>query len=377
MNSRIISVLRKEVNEILRDPYTLGFAFFLPLVMLFLFGYAMNMDVRNITTAVYDQDLSQESRDYVATFVNSGYFKLVTYAHSYHQVERLLDSDTAEVVLVIPPGFSSDLAAGRQAQVQTLLDGSYSPGAKAAINYVTAINEVYSGQVLSRYLTKMRGQPLDGVLAVELEPRVRYNPTLESINYIVSGLFAVILMAFPPLLSALAVVREKESGSIQNIFVAPVKPYEFIMGKMIPYAVIAFLEMMMVVLVGVFWFRVPFQGSMPFLLLASLVYTFCTVGIGLLVSTVTRSQIAAMLLAIVLTLMPSMLFSGFIFPVSTMPYVLQLYTYLFPARYFIEISRGILLKGQGLEYLWLNTLILFGYTFLIVVIASLRFRKKL
>ncbi|MFQ5885990.1 MAG: ABC transporter permease [Anaerolineae bacterium] len=377
MNSRIIPVLRKEAREILRDPYTLGIALFLPLVMLFLFGYAMNMDVRNITTAVYDQDLSQESRDYVAAFVNSGYFKLVTYADSYHQVERLLDSDTVEVALVIPSGFSSDLTAGRQAQVQTLLDGSYPPGAKAAINYATAINEVYSGQVLSRYLTKMRGQPLDGVLAVELEPRVRYNPTLKSINYIVPGLFAVILMAFPPLLSALAVVREKESGSIQNIFVAPVKPYEFIAGKMIPYGVIAYIEMLMVLLVGAFWFRVPFKGSMPFLLLASLVYVFCTVGIGLLVSTVTRSQLAAMLLAIVLTMMPSFLFSGFIYPVSTLPYILQLYTYLFPARYFIEISRDILLKGQGLEYLWPNTLILFGYTFLIVVIASLRFRKKL
>ncbi|HSD52300.1 MAG TPA: ABC transporter permease, partial [Candidatus Methylomirabilis sp.] len=209
------------------------------------------------------------------------------------------------------------------------------------------------------------------------QPRVRYNPDLRSANYIVPGLFAVILMAFPPLLAALAVVREKERGSIQQIFSSPVRSWEFIGGKMLPYAGIAFLEMMLLVTAALLWFRVPVRGSLVLLLLLSLLYVACTVGIGLLVSTLTQSQVVAVLLAIVLTLMPSFLFSGFLFPIAGMPPFFRYYTYLFPARYFNDIARGIALRGVGLGDLWFNSLLLLLYASAMLALASLRFKKKI
>jgi ABC-2 type transport system permease protein len=211
---------------------------------------------------------------------------------------------------------------------------------------------------------------------VRLESRVWFNAPLESVNYIVPGLFGVILMAFPPLLTALAVVREKEAGSVQQIFVSPIRPWEFIAGKMIPYAAIAFTEMMMILAAGLWGFHIPFLGSFSLFLGATAIYVFCTVGIGLLISSITRSQIVAMLLSMLATLMPSFLFSGFLFPIYTMPMMLQLYTYLFPARYFIEISRGIAMKDVGVGVLWPQFLALLIYTALVFVITTRLFRKK-
>lgn len=376
MSSRIIPLLRKETNEIKRDPYTLGIAIILPLIMLFLFGYALNLDVKDISTAVYDLDRSRQSREYAANFENSGYFRIQRYINSYEKARELLERDEVEVVLIIPPDFSNKLAKGSATEVQTLVDGTFPPTAQAAINYAIAINEYYSAKTFADFLILRAGEPPIEE-AVEALPRVWYNPSLESKNYIVPGLFAVILMAFPPLLTALAVVREKETGSIQQVFVSPTRPYEFIAGKMIPYGIIAFVEMLIVFLAGVFWFKVPFEGSLPLFLLASFIYVLSAVGMGLLVSTVTKSQVAALVMAIVLTVMPAFLFSGLIFPISSMPYLLQLYAYLFPARYFQEISRSILLKGGGLEHLWSNLVILLFYTFLIFILATSRFKKKL
>ena len=213
-------------------------------------------------------------------------------------------------------------------------------------------------------------------MPVTVETRVWFNAPLKSVNYIVPGLFGVILMAFPPLLTALAVVREKESGSVQQIFVSPIKPYQFIAGKMIPYAVIAFLEMVIILAAGIGWFEIPFRGSLLLFVSATAVYVLCTVGLGLLISAVTRSQLVAMLLALVVTLMPSFLFSGFLFPVFTMPEMMQMYTYLFPARYFVEISRGIAMKGIGFELLWPQFLLLVLYTAMVFAATTLSFRKK-
>jgi ABC-2 type transport system permease protein len=211
---------------------------------------------------------------------------------------------------------------------------------------------------------------------LRLETRVWYNPSLKSANYVVPGLYAVILLAFPPLLTALGIVREKETGTIQGIFASPQTAAEFITGKLIPYSLIASLQMLMVVAVGYGWFGVPFEGSLPFLLAAGLIYVLCTVGIGLLVSTVTRTQLAAMLLALIVTLMPSFLFSGLLFPIFTMPALLQLYTAAFPGRYFVDISRGVALKGAGVEILAFEVALLAAYTALVFALAVWRLRKK-
>lgn len=377
MFTRTFSVLRKETREILRDPYTLGIALVLPLVMLFLFAYGVNTDVRNIQLVVLDFDQSAASRDYSRAFTNSGYFRLVGLVENYDQIAGLLDRDQADVALVIPPGFERTLGNGGQAEVQTILDGSYTPFAQVAKSYTEAINAAYNGRILTAYVEKRTGQSPDRWSALTVESRVRYNPGLKSVNSIVPGLFGVILMAFPPLLSSLAIVREKEHGSIQQVFVSPIRPVEFILGKLIPYGVIAFIEMMIVLAGGIFWFGVPFRGNLFLFIAASALYVLTTVGIGLLVSTLVRTQVAAMLMSIVLTIMPSMLFSGFIFPVHTMPTSIQAYSNSFPARYFVDLSRAILLKGQG----WGESLPVMGFLAVyaagLILVSALRFKKRI
>lgn len=373
---RLLAVASKETREILRDPITVGVAIFLPLVMMFLFTYAITLDVREIRMAVLDEDGSAESREYVAGFLNSRYFRLYATVGSFREGERLLDEGAVRVALLIPSGFARDLAQGIPTQVQTILDGSIANTAIMALNYVAAINESYNGRLQSQYMARQHGiagtEP-----AIRADPRVRYNPDLRSEHFIVPGLFAVILMAFPPLLTALAVVRERERGSILQIYISPIRAWEFLGGKLIPYAAIAFLEMLLLLAVGNLWFHAPVRGSLPLLLVLSVLYVLCTVGIGLLISTVTRSQVVAILLSIVLTLMPAFLFSGFIAAIASMPKFFQWYTYLFPARYFMEISRGISLKGVGLERLWPEAVILLIYAAALLVLASLRFHKKI
>jgi ABC-2 type transport system permease protein len=262
---------------------------------------------------------------------------------------------------VIPPGFQARISRGEAAPIQVLVDGTYSATANLVAAYAAAIVSAFGDDSSPR---------------VRVETRVWYNPALKSVTYVVPGLFGVILMAFPPLLTALAITREKETGTIQQIFASPLSPAQFLAGKLIPYGLIAFVQILMVIAVGFLWFDVPMRGSLPLLLAAGLIYVFCTVGLGLLVSTVTRSQLVAMLLALILTLMPSFLFSGFLFPIFTMPYVLQLYTRLFPAQYFVDLSRSVVLKGAGLPDIWVSSALLLAYTAGIFALAVWRFRKK-
>lgn len=377
MFTRTLAVLHKETREILRDPYTFSIALALPLMLLILFGYALNMDVKNIPMVVLDLDQTADSRAYARAFVNSDYFRLVGTARDYEQVAHALDHDAADVALVIPAGLSRNLSAGQQAQVQTILNGSYPPSAQVTASYVTAITDAYNQHLLAEFIGTRTGQPLDTVSALTLNTRVRYNPALKSSNAIVPGLFGVILMAVPPLLSALAIVREKERGSIQQVFVSPIRPTEFMIGKVIPYGVIAFVEMLLVLLAGVGLFRIPFRGSLLLFLAAAALYVACTVAIGLLVSTLVRTQVAAMLLILVLTIMPSMLFSGFIFPIHTMPAAMQVYASAFPTRYFIDLSRAITLKGQGLATIGSAMGILATYAAGLIALSAWRFKKRI
>lgn len=377
MWTRVLSILRKEMREILRDPYTLGIALVLPLILLFLFAYGINTDVKNIKLSVLDFDNTAASRGYTQVFYNSGYFVPVEDLSNYEQAGEVLDRDAADAVLVIPSGFGRDFHNGRQARVQTLIDGSYTPSAQVTQSYIEAINAAYNGRILSQLIKSRTGGSPDQYIALRVESRVRYNPGLESVKTIVPGLFGVILMAFPPLLSALAIVREKERGSIQQVFVSPIRPVELIVGKLVPYAVIAFIEMVIILAGGMLWFDVPFRGSLPLFLLASILFVLCTVGIGLLVSTFTSSQVTAMLLAIVLTIMPSMLFSGFIFPVHAMPTPLQVYANAFPTRYFIDLSRAITLKGQGWTTVASQMGFLAAYALGLILISALRFKKRI
>jgi ABC-2 type transport system permease protein len=359
---RVGAMTAKEVKDIIRDPITVAIALFMPLVMLFLFGYAISLDVENVPLGVLDEDQSPASRGLVDKFVQSGYFHLSRIYTSGREVEATLQRSDVDLVLVIPHFFRQRLARHQPAPVQVLVDGTYS----ATGNLVAA----YAGTIVSEFGHDFPHQ------TVRAEVRIWYNPSLRSVTYVVPGLFGVILMAFPPLLTALAIAREKETGTIQQIFASPLTASEFLLGKLIPYGAIAFIEIVTVVVIGFLWFAVPLRGNLELLLAAGLVYVFCTVGIGLLVSTITSSQLLAMLLAIIVTLMPSFLFSGFLFPIFTMPYILQLYTRIFPVRYFVDLSRGIVLKGASIPELWLTVVLLLAYTAAIFALAVWRFRKK-
>lgn len=358
---RIHALVGKELRELLRDPITLGLCAAMPLVMLFLFGYAVNLDVENVAFGVYDEDRTPASRELVDRFAATRYFEQRRDLESIEAVEAALQQGDVRLVLVVPPRFHQSLVKGVEAPVQILVDGTHSATAALAGAHADAIVSAF---------------PDSSPALLEPQIRIWYNPSLRSVNYIVPGLFAVILMAFPPLLTALAIVREKETGTIQQIFASPVTSSEFIIGKLMPYSLVAFLEMLTVVAFGYFWFEVPFRGSLPLLLAVSFIYVLTTVGIGLLVSTVTRSQLAAMLLVLIVTLMPSFLFSGFLFPVFTMPLALQLYSQFFPATYFMEISRGIVLKGAALGSIWVPVVLLVGYTLAVFAFSSWRLKQK-
>ncbi len=367
------ALIVKECREIQRDPITLGIAMLLPLVLLFLFGYGISLDVEDVALAVYDEDRTPDSARLVEAFSASGYFRVQHTPTSLAQAGALLDRGEATVALVIPADFSKELAADRQALLQILIDGSFSATALIVSNYALAIVNRYNHDVVQRSLAH---KGLRAPQGAQLVTRVWYNAPMKSVNYIVPGLFAVLLMAFPPMLTALSIVREKERGTIEQIYVSPITPPTFILGKIIPYGAIAFLEMLLILAVGTLWFEIPFRGSLTLLLGASLIYVLVTVGIGVFVSTVTRSQVGAVFLSLVVTLMPSILFSGFLFPIATMPYMLQLYTYAFPARYFNDISRDLYLKGVGIDYIWWNALLLALYAAVLFALASLRFKKK-
>lgn len=359
--ARIAAVIRKETLEIVRDPVTIGIAAVMPLMMLFLFGYAISLDIANVPLGVFDQDRTPASRALIDHFTKSGYFRL---RHSYlamSEVEAGLQRNDVKLVLVVPRRYQARIARHDTPAVQVLVDGTFSATAVLVAGYAGNIIANIGGT----------NSPL-----VRVQTRVWYNPELRSVNYVVPGLFGVILMAFPPLLTALAICREKETGTINQIFASPLTRAEFLAGKLVPYGIIAFLEIVTVILAAVLWFDVPTRGNLALLFPTGLVYVFCTVGIGLLVSTFTRSQLIAMLLAIIVTLMPSFLFSGFLFPVFTMPYALQLYARAFPAAYFVDLSRGVVLKGSGLPDLWTNVALLVTYTVVIFVLAVWRFKKK-
>lgn len=359
--SRVAALIGKETRELVRDPITLWLALLMPLVMLFLFGYAVTLDVQDVSMGVYDEDHSSASRELAARFAATQNFSEPRRFGSLRELEDAMARAEVRLVLVIPPNFQRRLLTGPQAPVQVLVDGTYSATAALVAGYAEAIVRAFPA-------------PRPATLAVET--RIWYNPSLRSANFVVPGLLAVILMAFPPLLTALAVVREKETGTIQQIYASPVTSAEFVAGKLVPYAVVALIEMLLLIVVGTLWFEVPFHGSPVLLVAASLVYVLTTVAVGLVVSTLTRTQVAAMLAALIVTLMPSFLFSGFLFPVFTMPFAMQLYSLFIPASYFMEVSRGIVLKSADLGTILPNLVLLAVYTAALFAFAAWRLRQK-
>ncbi|MFB3820245.1 MAG: ABC transporter permease, partial [Candidatus Methylomirabilales bacterium] len=374
---RVWAVMRKEFIEVWRDPRSLAFVLLMPVVMLMLYGYGISSDIRNVPLALYDLDGEPPARELVRRLTSTGYFRVAARVANLRELRASIDRGEARLGLVIPEDFSRDVAAGRPAPLQFVVDGSDSNTASIAIGNVTAI--LRSAEEETRDLRPEAGQADRSAqpLPIELRTWVWYNPELRSSNFLIPGLTAVILMMLSALLTSLTVAREWERGTMEGLITSPLRPAELMVGKILPYVAIGMVDVAFIVLVAVSWFRVPLRGSVPLLLASSMIFLLGALGIGLFLSAATKSQQVAFQLSILATMLPSLLLSGFFYPIENMPPALQLVTYAVPARYFLVVLRGIFLKGVGLDVLWRELLFLSGFAVLMLVLSSAKFHKRL
>jgi len=375
MFERIKEMLIKEFIQIFRDPKMKGVIFMMPIIQVLVFGYAVTTDVKHIATAVYDMDNSRASRELVARFVESGYFDVIEYVDSDSRAAKLIDQSVVSTVLRINKGFENDLRGGRTARIQVIVDGSDSNTAGIVLSYSSAIALRFSQKVLITRFTRVRGV-FNKPGHVEMQTRAWFNENLESRNFYVPGVIAIIVMLITLMLTSMAVVREKEIGTMEQIIVTPITPAEFILGKTLPFALIGFVDVIVITLIGVFWFEVPIRGNLVLLFASTGLYLMTTLGVGLLISTVSQTQQQAMM-STFFFYFPAVLLSGFMFPIANMPEMVQWLTYLNPLRYFLVIIRGIFLKGVGTTILWPQMMALAVMGVVTLWLASKRFRKTL
>ncbi len=372
---RVWAVTRKETLHILRDARSLGMAIAMPLLLLVLFGYALTLDVDRVPLVVWDQSQSQVSRELISRFTGSRYFALRDYVRNYRELERAIDSGHALVALVVSRDFAARLATGRPAPVQLIVDGSDSTTATLAIGYAEAVAQTYSQEIAVRQLQRLQRGALR--LPLDLRPRVWFNTDMQSKNFIIPGLIAVIMMIIAALLTSLTVAREWERGTMEQLISTPVKGPELILGKLLPYFALGLLDVLLAVVMGKYLFQVPLRGSVALLFGLAAVFLAGALALGLLVSIVTRNQLLASQLAMVLTFVPAFLLSGFMYAISNMPKAIQLVTYLIPARYFVSVLKGIYLKGVGLEILAGPAVLLVLFALVAVALAHMTFKKRL
>ncbi len=375
MLERVRHMLIKEFIQVFRDPKMKGIIFMMPMIQVLVFGYAVTTDVRNVPAAVYDLDNSTASRELAARFAHSGYFKIVDHPNDDFRARQLIDQGRALAVLRVNHGFENDLRAGRTAQLQILLDGTDSNTAGVVLNYSAKIAAEFSSRVLVTRLTRARGEALPPA-GLELESRAWFNENLESRNFYVPGVIAIIVLLVTLLLTSMAVVREKEIGTMEQIMVTPIRPFEFILGKTIPFALIGFADVLLITAVSLLWFHIPMRGSFPLMLGATALYLMTSLGVGLFISTVSQTQQQAMM-STFFFYFPAVLLSGFMFPIANMPQAVQWLTYLNPLRYFLVILRGIFLKGVGASVLWPQMAALAIVGTLTLWYTARRFRKTL
>lgn len=372
---RLTAIIRKEFIQILRDPPSLVISLAMPVLMLLLFGYAVTTDVNNIPLAVLDEDRQQPGRQFATALEQTGYFAPVYYVSNIRELESMLDSGRAKAGLVIPRGYARELRRGEEAQAQFLVDGSDPLIARTALSTAEITAKVYSQRLLLRQLEASGGEAPRGP-AIDLRTRAYYNPGLESMKFNVPGLIGLVLQNVTIMLTAFALVRERERGTLEQLMVTPIRGAELMVGKLIPYILIAFVDVALVLALGTLWFKVPVRGSLPLLLGLALLFLVFALGLGMLFSTVARTQLQAMQMSMAFIL-PSVLLSGFIFPRESMPDLVRWLGYAIPMTYFLEILRGIMLKGVGVAYLWRDIIPLAVFGVAVVALASARFRKRI
>lgn len=369
---RIRFLLRKELQELRRSPHLLPIVIVAPIIQLVLLGYAATTDVRNVPLVVADADRSSESRELMLRFDRSNYFRIVDVVASTSEVDRYLEENRAWMALAIPPGYGRQVQSGVPAAVQVVADGSDASSTTAALGYAANLVSGYALELAAE--RRPAGAPATG--GIEAQVRVWFNPQLESRFFMVPGVLALLLMVMTSVLASMGLVREKETGTLEQLNVTPLARWELITGKLLPYAIIGMLDVVLVVGVAVYWFEVPLRGSLALLWALSLVFLMSTLGIGLLVSALSNTQQQAMLTAMFFFLMPMIFLSGFVFPIENMPAVIQPLTYLIPLRYYLVIVRGIFLKGVGMEALWLDALLLLCWGAAVLTLATLKSSKR-
>jgi ABC-2 type transport system permease protein len=374
--SRILAVSRKEARQIIRDTRALYLALGIPVMLMILFGYALSLDVDDIPLGVWDQDGSPQSRDLIDRMTSSGYFRLEFKTNSYEKIREAVDNNYVTIGLIIPHDFSRKLKKGRNTTVQAVVDGSDSTRAGLCIAYIETIIATFDADFRQAALV---WQAVERRVKVPLEPRIRllYNPELVSRNNIIPGLIAIIMMVVASLLTSLTIVRERETGTMEQLISTPVKPRELIVGKLIPYFVLGYVDLIMVYLMGRYVFGVPFRGSLLIMFFISGVFLMGALSLGFLISVIASNQFFATQLALLGTFLPTFLLSGFVFPVANMPWILQMLTYAVPARPFITILRTIFLKGAGFGAIAVPTLILVIFAFILTTLAAGKLEKKI
>ena len=375
MLERLESMLVKEFIQVLRDPRMRTTIFVAPVLQIMVFGYAATTDVKNVPIAIYDLDNTSQTREITRAFIMSRYFQATYYIDNDRQARDLIDKSVVKLVLRFNHGFTADLMGGKSARIQLILDGTDSNTGAVVLSYANSIIENYSQNFLHDKAYVLF-EKIGGVPSVDLRSRAWFNPSLVSRDFYLPGVIALIVSLMSLLLTSMAIVREKEIGTIEQLIVSPLSPTELILGKLTPFAIIAIIEAIFVTTIAVLWFKIPIRGSILLLLGSTLIYLLVSLGIGLLISTISSTQQEAML-STFLFFLPANLLSGFIFPIRNMPVVIQYITLINPLRYYMVILRGIFLKGIGIKILWPNIVILFVMGIAVLTISSLRFRKTI
>jgi ABC-2 type transport system permease protein len=375
LNSRLISLIRKEFIQIWRDPRTLVLILVIPVMQLFLMGYAATSDVRNVPLAVFDQDRGESARSLLDAYRAADYFSLAYDVDSEEELRRLIDHGEARAGMIIPPDYGERILAEEPAQIAFILDGSDPTVAATALSAAQLIGQSLGTELMVERL-EQRGQVVTFSQPVDVRTRVWYNPDLISAYFMVPGVIGMILFALTSILTATAIVRERERGTIEQLIVTPIRPWELLVGKILPYILLALLNTLEVIAIGAWWFKVPVRSDLTLILALSSLFLLSGLGIGLFASTIANTQQEAMLI-VWMTLLPSIFLSGFFFPLEAMPQFLQWISYLVPLRYYLVIIRSLMLKGVGLVALRdeIIALVIFGVG--IMTVASMRFRKRL
>lgn len=372
---RTRAVAQKEFRHIVRDSRSLTMALAVPLLMLLLFGFALTLDVDRIPTLIFDADKSPQSRELIERFQGSRFFQILGFVNEYKTIEDMIDQNKVLLAVVIPNQYSRRLLAGGEADVQLLLDGSDSNTAAIALGYAEALVGTYALELQSEAQNRKGGSRLES----PIDPRLRiwYNSELESKNYVVPGLIAVILMIIAALLTSLTIAREWEMGTMEQLLSTPLRPAELVLGKMLAFFGVGLFDIAVAVAAGVLVFKVPLRGNVVFLLFTSCIFLFGALFWGIFLSAAARSQLLAYQLGMLTSFLPAFLLSGFIYSIENMPVVIQVITRIFPARYFVTILKGIFLKGVGLQVLWLETLLLIVFAGLVFLLATRKLSQKL